>query len=120
MRAGLKAMVILEVTPPVEQFRPENGVDFGISLRLDIGPAGENASDAFELFVCTPDHLNREWPEPIWGRGLLIVQDFDLPTIRSVIERYLATCHGADWPEVVAHVSRVAIWEFENYGSRTP
>lgn len=120
MRAELKAMVIREVTPPLEHFRPEHAGDFGLSLRLDVGPEGEHSSDAFDLFVCTPDHLRREQREAIWGRGLLIVQDFDLPAIRAVIERYLGTCHAADWPEIAAQVSRIAIWEFEDHRNGTP
>ncbi|WP_409013470.1 Imm8 family immunity protein [Deinococcus sp.] len=48
------------------------------------------------------------------GSGMLIVQDFNLPRIRSVIERYVSHCQGADWPETAAQVSRVAIWEFED------
>lgn len=55
MGAALKALVIWEVIPSTEHFRPENAGDSGIFLRLDIGPQGEHTSYAFDLFVCTPD-----------------------------------------------------------------
>ena len=43
------------------------------------------------------------------------MQDFDLPRIRAVIEQYLATLHGADWPAISAQINLVARWQFENY-----
>ncbi|WP_367174114.1 Imm8 family immunity protein [uncultured Deinococcus sp.] len=82
-----------------------------------MGPEGEHASDAFDLFVCTPEYLKREGQAATSGRGLLIVQDSDLPRIGAVIEWYLSTLHSADWPAISVRINPVARWAFETHQS---
>jgi hypothetical protein len=92
-----------------------DGVDFMIDLRVSVGAAGISGADDFELNVCTPGWLRDNSFAPRWGRGLLIVNDFNYSVIKDIIARYIDGCDGDSWDEIVAKLCVVMKWEFDDY-----
>lgn len=85
------------------------------TLRIKIGPENNPSADDFELFVCTPDWINKNVFEPRWGRHMLIVREFNLEAITSLIEDYLDKCEGDCWNSIANKIARLMAWEFEDY-----
>ena len=115
MRAQLK-----EISSPDEDldtYAPSNSSDFGILLELVIGQEDSVGGDIFQLMVCSPDWIQRQYRNErmVWGRHLLIVFEFDLRSIKASIERQISDCAGSDWAEVATRLNRFAAWEFEDY-----
>lgn len=117
MKAKLKEIYSLELTHPLEEFWPEDESNFGISVRLMIGPEDSSGSESFDILVCTPDWIKSQYAEEkcVWGRHMLIVLDYDFDLIKREIERYIAGCAGEDWPIIARKLSGIGAWEFEDY-----
>lgn len=119
MKAKLKEIYSLELTHPLEAFWPEDESNFGISVRLMIGPEDSAGSESFDILVCTPDWIKSQYSEEkcVWGRHMLIVLDYDFALIKREIERYIAGCVGEDWQTIARKLSGMGAWEFEDYKS---
>lgn len=117
MKAKLKEIYSLELTNPLEEFWPEDESNFGISVRLMIGPEDGAGSESFDILVCTPDWIKSQYSEEkcVWGRHMLIVLEYDFDLIRRQIEGYIAGCTGEDWLTIARKLSRMGAWEFEDY-----
>lgn len=96
-------------------FKPDRNDCFHLSLRVKIGCETSSGADNFELVVCTAEWLRENVYLPIWGRHMLIVNEFDLGTINTFIEKYLAQCNGDEWNAIAMKIGRVLSWEFEDY-----
>ena len=116
MIAELK-LISLSDHSSFEGFVPEHSADFGVDLRLHIGPVGEDAADAFRLTVCSPDRLRRECASQgfVWRWDLLIVEEFNRVEIVQVLQRMVSRCVGETWDIVVAQLARRMQWEFDTY-----
>ncbi|WP_176082126.1 immunity 8 family protein [Paraburkholderia tropica] len=101
----------------LDVFEPENRSCFCLNLRIRIGLAGNSGADDFELGICTPEWLNQTVWEPLWGRHLLIVREYSLPSIEEHIRTFVAQCNGSDWNAIAFKLARVFAWEFEDYQS---
>lgn len=117
MKPEIKEMYSLQLMQKIEDFWPEHINNFGISIRLMIGPENSKASESFDILVCTPDWIKDQFKEErcTWGLHMLIVLEYDLSLIRTEVDRYLARCTGEDWSEVAKKLSRMGAWEFEGY-----
>jgi len=117
MRAQLKEIYSIQIPEKLINFWPAEPTDFGILLRLMIGPEGVEHSDSFEIFVCTPTWIkNRIYEDKyMWGQHLLIVQEYDYELFRQTLSKNVSLCTGKDWHEVARKISRFAAWEFEDY-----
>ncbi|WP_063936079.1 immunity 8 family protein [Burkholderia pseudomallei] len=117
MRAQLKEMYSLQIPEMLKDFRPEASRNFGISIRLMIGPEGADQSESFDILVCTPTWIQDRLREEgcIWGRHMLITQEYDYKLILQSLSAYISSCTGKDWDEVANKVARIAAWEFEDY-----
>ena len=91
--------------------------DFGLMIRLMIGPACSPGEESFDLVVCTGGWLAKEaaLSGPIDARHHLVVGSFEWPTIRAYLESRVEACEGSDWAEVARRLSRIGHWEFEDY-----
>ncbi len=117
MKAQLKEMYSLQIPEALQDFQPETPRNFGISIRLMIGPEGTEQSESFDLFVCTPTWLQTQLAEErcIWGRHMLITQEYDYDLIRLSLVRKVSSCTGKNWNEVANKLAHLASWEFEDY-----
>jgi immunity protein 8 of polymorphic toxin system len=96
---------------PLSSVRPDTE-DFVVYLRLEVGVAGSEGADAFDLTVCSPEWLDRQ-ELPLFGNNLLIVDGFDPESIQRHVAKVLGNVSGESPMEVMAKVSRFAYWEFE-------
>ncbi|RAU44643.1 MULTISPECIES: immunity 8 family protein [unclassified Pseudomonas] len=99
----------------VETYRPESVDNFSLSLRIRIGLDGTQGTDDFELFICTPKWLEETVWEARWGRGLLMVREYDFSTIVGFVHDYVSRCEGDSWETIAMQLGKVFIWEFDDY-----
>jgi hypothetical protein len=116
MKAKLKD-IDLSRAVAFKDFSPENARNFCVWATAHIGIEGEKGAHLFQIQICTPEYLSRQISSsgPMWGRHMLIVQNYNAAEIRLMLERYLETCVGADWNEIGPKVARIGHWEFEDY-----
>lgn len=90
--------------------------DFYIQVQADIGPKGDKGSETFTFYAVSPKRLQGllEDKQVRVGRGLLIMNDFDLRVVEATIERLLDNCKRENWDAVAAAICRYAHWEYEN------
>jgi len=117
MKAILKELISLELEENLEEYLPDDPANFGTWVRMMIGPENEIGAESFDIFICTPIWLNKEYSERkiSWGRNMLIVFEYNLNEIRSYINKYVESCNADDWHSLAVKLSRVGAWEFENY-----
>jgi hypothetical protein len=82
-----------------------------------VGPDAHDGMESFQIIVCTPRWLeaNRPPKDIIVGRHYLIVFEYNYGRILERIETYLRHCTGSTWEAGAAKVSRLGLWEFEDY-----
>lgn len=119
MKAQLKEMYSLQISEMLKDFRPEVSGDFGISVRLMIGPEETDQSESFDILVCTPTWIQDQLRDEscMWGRHMLIVQEYDYELILQSLSTRIASCTGKSWDAVASKIARFAAWEFEDYQS---
>ena len=117
MRANLKEMYSLELSTTMEEYRPEILENFGLSVRLMVGQEGEDGTESFDVLVCTADWIKDQLTleRCIWGRHMLVVQEYDYALILELVSVRIASCDGKDRAEVANKLARIAAWEFEDY-----
>ena len=113
MKAALKHLHSPDVD--FRDYRPEAADNFSFLLQAMIGPEGNDASESFDILVCSPRWLLENCHEPRWGRHMLIVPKYDLTKIREIIEMHCSSCEGRDWDTIGELLSRIGRWEFEDY-----
>ena len=104
MRATLKEMYSIELPVKLEEYLPAHPENVGLSIRLIVGPEGNDSGESFDLLVCTPDWINEQFTQvsSIWGRHMLIVPRYDHALIRQKISHQVSTCQGEDWVRSLA------------------
>lgn len=93
---------------------PPDPADCSVVLQASIGPKDAEGEEIFEFRVVTPAFLAKSGL-PLWGRGLLIVEEFSWPVVERAIERLLANARGSTWTEVAAVLNHELHWEFDHY-----
>lgn len=101
----------------LNNYWPDDEENFGFWVSLLIGPENTEGSEIFQLLICTPDWLKSENVnfEPVWGRHMLIVFEYNLTNIKAAVERYIENCSGENWEDIAIKLTRIAAWEFEDY-----
>ncbi len=117
MTAELKELYFVDVECPLEEFQPEPFDCFELTLRAMFGPVGEEASESFQVQVCTPKWLQGRCDsgDVVHGRHTLIVGEFNVTQLRAHLEALGRRCSGDNWLEVAQKLSRYGLWEFEDY-----
>src|SRR5262249_55860788 len=98
-------------------FSPADPACFGFLLQAMFGPAGSEGEESFDILVCTPRWLNGEVERKgiVDGRHTLLVSKFDFAQLSSFLAEYAKTCAGKTWEEAAIKLSRLGLWEFEDY-----
>jgi hypothetical protein len=88
--------------------------DFWIQLHADIGQKNENGSDIFTIYAVSPKRLAKNDDIEV-GRGLFIMNNFNINQIERRINVLLENCKRKTWEEAALAVNRYAYWEYEDY-----
>jgi len=83
-----------------------------VALQALIGPQGVDSGESFQFLVVTPSFLAAQ-ALPRWGRGMLIVQEFQWAVVDRMLERLLAGASRKSWREVGAALNHQLEWEFD-------
>ncbi len=98
-------------------YYPEDAESFGFLLQLIIGPKNQEGAESFQVTVCTPAWLSRNFSkdEIVLGRHYLILFGYNYQRLINRINKYLQHCSGETWHEVALKVGRLGLWEFEGH-----
>ena len=100
----------------IKTYCPENPDNFYLSLRIRIGTDDcTQGADDFELFICTPKWLEETVWEARWGRGMLVVREYNFSTVNELINDYVNSCEGESWETIVIQLGKLFLWEFDDY-----
>jgi len=103
----LRSIQSPDLEPPA---LPADTRDCEVVFRAIVGPKGEPGEEVFGFIVVTSAHLQKT-AEIVWGRGHLIVAQFDWRTVVQAIAELLVRCARPSWSEVVAELNKYFIWE---------
>lgn len=84
---------------------PADVRDCAVHFHTVIGPQGSEESEAFAFTVVTPAYLGRTLGHS-WGRGYLIVEEFDWHVVVRAVAQLLAQCARSTWHETAAELGR--------------
>lgn len=120
MRAQLKWIMSADIE--FDTYCPEDPTCFSFPIEMDIGPEGEEGAEIYQLTVCTPAWIAKEYQVKTvaLGAGLLIVFEYNWPVILSAIEDLVSSFTADDWYTLSRKLSRVADWEFADYQPYKP
>lgn len=117
MKAELKEIVFVNPNMPNGKYSPEDEEYFGETIYAMIGPKGEDSSDIFELFICSPKWISKNYSNQgyIWGINMLVLLNYNLQILEDAINKYISPHEARDWSELVSKIKGVGRWEFEDY-----
>lgn len=115
MRAQLKQILSADID--FDTYCPQDPACFSFPIEMDVGPEGEHGANIFQMTVCTPEWIRQgHRGKPIaLGEGLLIVFEYDWPTIHTALEQKISSFTADDWDTLATKLSRIAHWEFADY-----
>lgn len=116
MKAELKRVHSPDIDD-LKNYKPENPKHFAFLLQAMIGPQGMDGEESFNIEVCTPQWLEETYDveDVVIGRHHFIVREYNYERIIRTIEDFIQDCSGNSWTEVAEKVSRLGMWEFEDY-----
>lgn len=96
---------------------PSDKENFFISLVLDIAIPGVDGADQFYCSVISPSALAEELEERtiMPGRGLLLVNEFNLDIITRKITEILNSAGGETWEEIAMSINKYFPWEYDGF-----
>lgn len=99
----------------LEQFEPEDSLNFEIILEVFVGVDGLEGSDCFDVTVCTPKSIleNLKESDHMIGHGMLIVPRYSYARIVEHIKSYVKMCSGDTIDDVYRRVGLLGEWEDE-------
>ena len=110
MRPIVKSIMSPDVDRPA---LPPDPSHCSVFIEVEIGPSGESGAEIFSFSVVTPSKLIGGGP--VWGRGLLVLDEFSWAGVDVALSKLLRHCEGATWSEVSSQLNKELHWEFENY-----
>ncbi len=126
----LKGLVAFELADgargdvDLASYRPEDPATFALGLDLYVGSPEAATSDAFDLIVCSPRWLVGHFDSPalqsrlaggsvVPGRGLWLMERWDLDKFRASVDVVLGSVTGERWPDVADWLGRHLPWEHD-------
>jgi hypothetical protein len=117
----------------IEGYAPDDPREFGFGAQVFIGDDSDEASDSFDLVVCSPSWFAKRVAEGQWerfqagglrsipdtvavGSGIWFMQEWDLSDFKRAVQ---AVCEGfspaPDWETLAARIGRLIPWEFAEH-----
>jgi len=107
-------------SPDVElqEWQPASLEDVCFLLQMEIGPAGEEGADVFDVMVATPEglrRLQRQGEMFISKRALFVVAHYSVDELLRSLAELVASCDGESWVQCVQKLQRYFQWEYDDY-----
>ena len=87
-------------------------------LAIEIGEAGNQGGDFFDLVVATPEGLreySKEFGVELPDRCLLVFSEYGWSALVRRLESILESCARDTWEESVLCLQRYFHWEYEDF-----
>lgn len=115
----------------IETFRPADPTHFGVSVQIFIGHEADDASDSFDLVVCSPSWFAARVADGAWdrfraggltalpmsvavGSGIWFMRHCDQTEFESALRVVCESASpGPDWGTVAYRIGRLIPWEFD-------
>lgn len=107
-------------SPDVELYswEPSTNAEVFLTVELEIGEAGVDGADLFQIAIATPEALrakSKAGANTIRERSTLVVSSYDWQDIQKCLETIIRKCESANWPTSVLCLQRFFKWEYEDY-----
>ncbi|MFT3841797.1 MAG: immunity 8 family protein [Myxococcaceae bacterium] len=100
----------------LKSFADAAPADFQLLVQAMIGPQGQDASESFDVVVCSVEALRKQVSRgPLIGLHHIVMARFDFDLLTATIRAYCTRCEGATWQEVAQKLGRLGHWEFDEY-----
>lgn len=84
---------------------PPDPYDCSVRFEVVIGPKDGAGAEAFAFAVTTPAWLAHR-PEPLWGRGHVVMAAFDWGLLKRSLAELLTRCSRGTWESTVAELRK--------------
>jgi hypothetical protein len=114
-------MEIRSIASPDVDFytwEPTTNAEVFFLVEMEIGEAGVDGADLFQVVVSTPEALRAKsklGANTIRERSTLIVSNYDWHEINVSLETIVRKCESGTWPASVIQLQRYFRWEYEDY-----
>lgn len=106
-------------------WKPKKLEEVFICLEMEIGEAGTQGADVFQIVLTTPEALRanqdvlpkmRRGRNTVFpGRDFLIVMEYNWAAIEAELTAMVKECESDTWEQAVEKLTRVFDWEYENH-----
>ena len=119
-----KATIRLEIrsigSPDVElhSWEPTTNAEVYFLVEMEIGEAGVDGADLFQVVVATPEALRAKSKigmNTIRDRSTLVVSNYDWQEIEKSLETIVLKCESENWATSTLSLQRYFKWEYEDY-----
>ena len=109
---------ILDADVDLRDWKPADPECFYLDLMVGVGPAGEDALEWFDVYVCTPRWLLEQEQRGkgyLWPQGRLLMWRYDYELMTAAIRQMVSRFDAPDWESLAVSLSRYMHWEFTDY-----
>ena len=100
----------------VHSWEPEAPESVRFLLELEIGEAGDEKRDLFQVLVATPEGLRAAAREGVIAdRATIVISDYSWLQIQHAVQGIVERCEAPTWEEAVLKLQRYFRWEYEDY-----
>ena len=103
--------------PHWEQSNSQTSEIESIFVQALIGPQNAPGEESFSFTLCKPGWIQQELSKRdfLFGKGILIVNNFNYKEIFTIIENLCKRITGETWEELATKLNHYFNWEFEDY-----
>ena len=107
-------------SPDVEfhAWEPSTNAEVFFLVEMEIGEAGVDGTDLFQVVVATPEALRAKSKAEaitIRERSTLVVSNYDWHEIKKSLESIVRKCESENWAVSTLKLQRYFNWEYEDY-----
>lgn len=97
-------------------FVPPDPERFYLVVQAMIGPEGEDASESFDIVVCSGEWMREKSQRgPIVGLHHIVMANYDYDALARAIRGFCERCEATTWQAVAVKLGRLGRWEFDDY-----
>lgn len=107
-------------SPDIELYswEPTTNADVFFLVEMEIGEAGVDGADLFQVVIATPEALRaNSQPDTntIRDRSTLVVSNYDWQETQKTIESIVRKCEAENWVKSTLNLQRYFKWEYEDF-----